>query len=53
MYEVFEYGAIPYTGMSNQETIEKVLSGYRMSCPGNKNIQGNIFIYRPMSRGIV
>jgi hypothetical protein len=34
MHEVLEYGAVPYTGMSNQETIDKVVSGYRMSRPG-------------------
>jgi len=33
LWELFSYGAIPYPGMSNTETIEKVTCGYCMDCP--------------------
>src|SRR4029079_5080078 len=33
LWELFSYGKLPYTGLSNKETIEKVLNGYQMPPP--------------------
>ncbi len=33
LWETFSLGNLPYPGMSNQEVVEKVASGYRMSPP--------------------
>ena len=37
LYEIFQFGKIPYPGMSNREVYERVVQGYRMkkpkSCP--------------------
>lgn len=33
IWEIYSLGKVPYPGMSNQETTDKVLSGYRMSVP--------------------
>ncbi len=30
LHELFDYGTMPYVGMSNPETAQKVLEGYRM-----------------------
>ena len=35
LWELFSYGTLPYPGMTNAETAEKVLAGFRMSCPVN------------------
>jgi len=35
LWEMFSYGMIPYTGMSNAEVIEKVITGYRLNSPEN------------------
>lgn len=33
MWEIFEYGKVPYPTMSNEETLSQVLKGYRLSQP--------------------
>jgi serine/threonine protein kinase len=33
LWEMFSYGKLPYTGMSNTEAAQKVLKGYRMEAP--------------------
>jgi hypothetical protein len=35
MWELFKFGANPYTSMSNSEVIEAVLKGYRLPRPDN------------------
>jgi serine/threonine protein kinase len=35
LWELFSYGKIPYAGMSNLIVAEKVLNGYRLTCPEN------------------
>ena len=35
LWEIFSYGNIPYAAYSNEEVIEKVSHGYRMSPPEN------------------
>ena len=35
LWEIITYGYTPYPGISNREVMEKVESGYRMSCPAN------------------
>lgn len=35
MWEIFSSGTVPYPGMSNRETIDKVIEGYRMEAPKN------------------
>jgi len=35
LWELFSYGKLPYMGMSNDEVIEKVTSGYRLPAPAN------------------
>ena len=32
---MFSYGKIPYTGLSNAETVKQIESGYRLPCPEN------------------
>jgi serine/threonine protein kinase len=39
LWELFSYGRIPYPGMSNSMTVEKVLNGYRLPCPENCPIE--------------
>jgi len=33
VWEIFEYGQVPYPGMTNTETYQQILVGYRMPCP--------------------
>jgi len=33
LYEIITKGKIPYVGMSNDEVVQKVEGGYKMSCP--------------------
>jgi hypothetical protein len=33
MWEVFSYGQLPYSSMTNKEATEAVLNGYRMPAP--------------------
>jgi serine/threonine protein kinase len=33
LWEMFGYGKLPYTGLSNSEAAQKVLKGYRMEAP--------------------
>eukprot|EP00105_Crassostrea_gigas_P001963 XP_011414324.1 PREDICTED: tyrosine-protein kinase SRK2-like [Crassostrea gigas] len=33
MWEIFSSGMVPYPGMSNSETLDKVTEGYRMEAP--------------------
>nr|XP_015099373.2 tyrosine-protein kinase Srms [Vicugna pacos] len=33
LYEVFTYGQCPYEGMSNQETLQQIMRGYRLPRP--------------------
>nr|XP_010952638.1 tyrosine-protein kinase Srms [Camelus bactrianus] len=33
LYEVFTYGQCPYEGMSNQETLQEIMRGYRLPRP--------------------
>ena len=33
LYEVIRYGRFPYPGMTNAVVLEKIQTGYRMSCP--------------------
>jgi hypothetical protein len=35
MWELFKFGATPYTSMTNSEAIEAVLKGYRLPKPEN------------------
>jgi len=35
LWELFSFGDLPYSGMTNQEATEKVLQGYRMNPPKN------------------
>ena len=35
LYEIITYGRFPYPGMTNAEVLEKIQTGYRMSCPPN------------------
>ena len=35
LYEIITYGQIPYPGMNNRQTLERVEQGYRMPCPAN------------------
>ncbi|XP_029437607.1 tyrosine-protein kinase Fer-like [Rhinatrema bivittatum] len=35
LWEMFSYGATPYTGMSNQQTLSQVERGFRMKAPKN------------------
>jgi hypothetical protein len=36
MWEIFEFGSDPYPGHTNQDTVAKVLAGYRMAQPGRE-----------------
>ena len=33
LYELITYGRIPYTGMNNDEVLERLQTGYRIPCP--------------------
>lgn len=33
LWELFSFGAIPYTGMTNAEAAERVIAGYQLHCP--------------------
>ncbi|XP_063065530.1 tyrosine-protein kinase SRK2-like [Engraulis encrasicolus] len=33
LYEIFTYGGAPYPGLNNGEVYDKVIQGYRMTCP--------------------
>jgi len=33
LWEILEFGKVPYEGMSDKETTEKVAQGYRLPCP--------------------
>ena len=46
LYEIITHGQIPYPGMNNRQTLERVEQGYRMSCPINcpENLY-NIMLY--------
>jgi len=33
MWEIFSYGKMPYPGLSNRETVDDVLKGYRLQIP--------------------
>lgn len=35
LYEIITYGQIPYPGMNNRQTLERVEQGYHMPCPAN------------------
>lgn len=35
LYELITFGLVPYPGMENNEVIQKLETGYRMSCPTN------------------
>ena len=35
MWEIFNFGMIPYSNRSNQEVIEQVIKGYRLTPPSN------------------
>jgi len=35
MWEIFEFGKVPYSSMSNSETIASVMKGYRLPQPSN------------------
>jgi len=39
LWELFSEGNLPYPGMSNKETTEQVLKGYRMTPPENCPVQ--------------
>jgi hypothetical protein len=36
LYEIVTYGRVPYIGMSNRETLDKIEAGYRLPNPTNK-----------------
>jgi hypothetical protein len=35
LWEIFSYGQIPYTGMTNDEVVEKVVMGFRLCKPAD------------------
>jgi len=35
MWEIFEYGKVPYGVKNNEQTLVAVLEGYRLPCPSN------------------
>jgi serine/threonine protein kinase len=35
MWEIFNFGMIPYSNMSNQEVVQQVINGYRLNSPSN------------------
>ncbi|KAL6485403.1 hypothetical protein MHYP_G00047950 [Metynnis hypsauchen] len=35
LYEIMTFGQIPYSTLTNSQVVQKLRSGYRMSCPAN------------------